>query len=209
MQVVRFNVGPLDNNTYLLIEETGGACAVVDPAFESRVVLEAIQQRGLRTEWILNTHCHLDHVVENAFFVEQTGAPFAMPEAEVGLYAELPQWARWFGCETPRQVKPHRLLADGDSVAIGSETLRVAIIGGHSPGCACLLGEGFAIVGDVIFRESIGRTDFPGGSLETLTRGIHERLFTLPDATVLYPGHGPETTVGHEKRWNPYVGLRG
>jgi hydroxyacylglutathione hydrolase len=205
MQVVMFNVGPMDNNTYLVFDQKAGEAVVIDPAYESRFVLDEAKSRNLRIIAVLNTHCHFDHVVENAFFVEQTGAPLAMHADEVPVYEALDVQAQWFGVPAPKATEVTRRLANAERVAIGGGDLQVLHTPGHSPGGICFVGDTLVIVGDTLFAGSIGRADLPGGDYHTLIRSIRERLFALPDDFTVYPGHGPETTIGHERRTNPFL----
>lgn len=205
MQVLSFRVGPLDNNTYLVADEDSGQAAVVDPSFESETVWDAAMRAGWTIAWVLNTHAHLDHAVLNAWFVERSGAPLALHSDEVGMLEAMPQQAAWFGLDPPPMPAPGRLLTDGDTVELGGGRLAVVHTPGHSQGGVCFLGPGFAIVGDVLFAGSIGRTDLPGGDMEILIESIRTRLLTLPDDTVVYPGHGDSTTIGRERRTNPFL----
>lgn len=205
MRVETFNVGPLDNNTYVLVDESTGEAALVDPSFESRPVWDAIQRAGWKITWLLNTHAHIDHVVENAFFAEQTGAPLALHDADLPLLHAMEAQARWMGVPAPVVIQPAYSFTDGEEIAIGGERIRVAHTPGHSPGSVSLIGDGFVLGGDVLFAGSIGRTDLPGGNLDTLIDTIRIRLYALPDDTRVYAGHGPATTIGHERRTNPFV----
>jgi glyoxylase-like metal-dependent hydrolase (beta-lactamase superfamily II) len=196
----------MDNNTYVVEDEATGAAAVIDPAFGSERVLAFIQSRGLRLEWVLNTHAHLDHVVLNGAFVEATGATLAIHPNELPMLRATREQASWFGVEPPEFVEPGRLLADGDTVRVGDAVLDVAHTPGHSAGSVCFVAPGLAIVGDVLFAGSIGRTDLPGGDMDTLLASIRTQLFTLDPATRVLAGHGPETTVLEERLHNPFVG---
>jgi glyoxylase-like metal-dependent hydrolase (beta-lactamase superfamily II) len=205
LRVETFNVGPLDNNNYVLVDESTGEAALVDPSFESRPAWDAIQRAGWKITWLLNTHAHIDHVVENAFFAEQTGAPLALHDADLPLLHAMEAQARWMGVPAPAVIQPAYSFTDGEEIAIGGERIRVAHTPGHSPGSVSLIGDGFVLGGDVLFAGSIGRTDLPGGNLDTLIDTIRTRLYALPDDTRVYPGHGPATTIGHERRTNPFV----
>src|SRR5437868_2898689 len=204
MQVQKYRLGPLDNNTYVIIDEPSGKAVIVDPTFDSAPIWEEIQAKGWELVWVLNTHAHIDHVVENAYFVEKSGAPLALHPDDLDLLHALPHQATWLGMETPRIVEPTHLLEDGEVVPIGSATLTVARTPGHSAGSVSFIGDGFVIVGDALFSGSVGRTDLPGGSHEQLIEAIRTKLLVLPDETIVYAGHGPETTIGHERRTNPF-----
>lgn len=206
MEVLQFSVGPMDNNTYLVIHRDSGCAAVIDPAYDSRFILDEARARDLRIVAVLNTHTHFDHVVENAFFVAETGAPLVFHTDDLPLYDALEQQASWFGVPAPDAVAPGRLLNDRDIVEIGGGRLEVLHTPGHSPGGVSFSAGSFVIVGDVLFAGSIGRADLPGGDMDTLLAAIERELLVLPDETVAYPGHGPATTIGQERRTNPYLG---
>jgi hydroxyacylglutathione hydrolase len=205
MRVIAYTVGPLDNNTCVVLDADSGEAVIVDPSFESARIWHDVERNGWKLVAVLNTHAHLDHVVENALFVERSGAPLALHAGELPILHSLPLQAARFGVETPRSVEPARLLADGDSIAIGNGALRVLHTPGHTPGGISFLGKGFVIAGDVLFAGSIGRTDLPGGDMNQLLNTIRSRLLSLPDETVVYPGHGPQTTIGRERRTNPFL----
>jgi glyoxylase-like metal-dependent hydrolase (beta-lactamase superfamily II) len=205
LRIETYNVGPLDNNTYVLVDESTGEAALVDPSFESRPVWDAIQRAGWKITWLLNTHAHIDHVVENAFFAELTSAPLALHDADLPLLNAMGSQARWMGVPPPAVIQPAYSFTDGEEIAIGRERIRVVHTPGHSPGSVSLVGEGFVVAGDVLFAGSIGRTDLPGGNLDTLLNAIRTRLYVLPDNTRVYPGHGAATTIGRERSSNPFV----
>lgn len=205
LRIVRFNLGPLDNNAWLAVDPPTGQAAVIDPTFGSRTVLDVVRENGWTVAWVLNTHAHIDHVVENAWFVEQTGAPLALHPADLPLLHGMAAQAAWLGVEPPRVIEPTHLLADGEVVPIGGSALTVAFTPGHSPGHVAFLADGAAFTGDALFAGSIGRTDLPGGDHDTLLVSIRARLLTLPDATRVLPGHGPESAIGEERRSNPFL----
>ncbi len=205
MRILGFPVGPLQANAYLAICEQGGACALVDPGEEAERLIEAAANEGARIESILLTHAHLDHVGGVAEAKRETGAPVFLHPADAGLYAAAAAHARSYGLEIEEPPSPDGELEDGQIIEIGAEQLEVRLTPGHSPGHVCLVGDGFALVGDCVFAGSIGRTDLPGGDYRTLMESINERILTLPDETILYSGHGPATTVGRERQVNPFL----
>ena len=205
MKIVGCPVGPLQANAYLDVCEKTRACALVDPGAESARLLAAAEDLGARIESILLTHAHLDHVGGVAEAKRATGVPVYLHPGDEVLYLAAPQQARSFGMELETPPEPDFWLADGQVIELGAGELRVRHTPGHSPGHVCLLGDGFALVGDCVFAGSIGRSDLPGGDFRTLMTSIRERLLTLPDDTILYPGHGPSTTVGHERKNNPFL----
>lgn len=209
MLVETLQLGPIATNCYIIHDDTTGRAAVIDPGGDAPRVTAALARRNLTAEAIIATHAHFDHIGAVRDLVLATGAPFMAGEAELPvLKTAVEQALLFFGVAVPAPPAPDRLLRDGDELTLGGARFRVAHTPGHSPGHICLLGDGAAFVGDVVFPGSIGRTDLPGGDYDTLMRAIARHILTLPDETVLYSGHGPETTVGRERRTNPFlVGL--
>ncbi len=206
-----FKTGPLDNNVYVLIDEDTGRCAVVDPGIDSDHILQALQGRGLTVAAVVNTHGHFDHVAGNALFLR---AAEVRSGSEAPLYRhrldeEMSLRADAIGASLgiPVEASPPatHTLEEGDTFAFGPHRFRVLHVPGHSPGSVVLVGDGLLIGGDVLFRGSIGRTDLTGGSLPQLLSGIRAKILPLPDDTHVLPGHGPETTVGRERRANPFL----
>ncbi len=195
----------MDNNCYLLVDETTKSAAIVDPTFESRSIWEDILANGLNLIWILNTHAHIDHVVENAYFVEKSGARLALHPDDFPLMNNMQRQADWMGIQAPIPSTPNYRMQDGELLDIGNAQIQVLTTPGHSPGSVSFLGDGWVISGDALFRCSIGRSDLPGGSHETLLGSIHKKLLTLTDETIVHPGHGSATTIGYERQKNPYL----
>ena len=200
-----FKAGPLDNNVYVVVDDATGRCAVVDPSIDSEHVLDALTARGLAIAAIVNTHGHWDHVASNGLFQRATGAPIYRHPLDEEIARQADTYAaRWgFACEASPPAA--HTLEDGEEFALGEQRFGILHVPGHSPGSVCLLADGVLIGGDVLFRGSIGRTDTVGGSLPQLLTGIRTRLMALPDETRVLPGHGPETTIGHERRNNPFI----
>ncbi|HIE50940.1 MAG TPA: MBL fold metallo-hydrolase [Armatimonadetes bacterium] len=205
MHIETFVAGPLANNVYLLVDWEAQQAAIVDPGLGSRVVWDYVQREGLTLTAILNTHGHFDHVAENAFFKRVSGAPLYLHAEDEPLAVQAASAARWFGLRVSDSPPPDHYWQDGDQFSLGTMTLIVRHTPGHSPGGVCLLAEGLAFVGDTLFAGSIGRTDLPGGNYTTLLDSIRRVLLPLPDDTVLYPGHGPTSTIGRERQFNPYL----
>lgn len=182
---------------------------LIDPGLESEAIYEVIREEGLEVCGIVNTHGHFDHVCANAFFKAKTGAPILIHESDVAMMRQAGQQALAFGFQVPTLPPPDRVLFEGDDVLVGESRLRVLHTPGHTPGGICLYTEGLAFVGDTLFAGSIGRTDFGGGSLEVLLASIRKKLLSLPDETVVYPGHGPVSTIGEERAHNPFLTGRG
>jgi hydroxyacylglutathione hydrolase len=204
--VVRsFTGGAFAENTYLVSCARTGAAILVDPGAAAAQALDAAAAAGARIEAIVLTHAHLDHVEGIPAARARTGAPVLLHPDDLRLYEAAPTQAQWFGMRMDPLAPPDGELRDGETVRFGECALQVRLAPGHAPGHVILVGDGVALVGDVIFAGSIGRTDLPGGDLATLMRSIREQVLNLPDETVLHTGHGPDTTVGHERRSNPYV----
>ncbi|UCF20359.1 MAG: MBL fold metallo-hydrolase [Gemmatimonadota bacterium] len=205
MKVRGFPVGPLQANAYLVICEETGAAILVDPGDEPERLLAAAAAEGATIESIVLTHAHIDHVGGVAGAKRSTGAPVLLHSLDLGLYSAAAIQARSFGLQIETPPEPDAELREGQSLSVGKATLEVRHTPGHSPGHVCLVGEGFAIVGDCVFAGSIGRTDLPGGDYRTLIESIEQKLLTLPDEVILYCGHGPATTVGRERETNPFL----
>jgi len=205
LKILGFPVGPLQANAYLAICEDTLQCALVDPGEEDELLLAAVAEENATVESILLTHAHLDHIGGVAEVKRETGVPVYLHPADMNLYNAAPLQAHSFGLEIETPPPPDRELEDGQTIRIGSSELEVRHTPGHSPGHVCLIGDGFALVGDCVFAGSIGRSDLPGGDGRTLIESINERIMTLPDDTVLYSGHGPATTVGRERATNPFL----
>jgi hydroxyacylglutathione hydrolase len=199
-------LGPLENNTYLLTCPATLETAVVDVGFEPEAVIELVRREGLKVRWLLGTHAHYDHAAGMLEVQRAVGGEYALHPLERPLLEALTYQGEMFGFPPSEPPVVAHDLVDREAIRVGEELLEVVFTPGHSPGhCSFVQGE-IAWVGDVLFAGSVGRTDLPGGSFETLARSIHERLFTLGDAVTCLPGHGPATTIGHERKHNPFVG---
>lgn len=209
MQIHTIVSMPFQENTYIVWHPGASAAIVIDPGLEPDAILEFLDERSLRPEAILNTHGHGDHIGGNeALKARFPDAPLIIGVNDVPLLSDPSlNMSAPFGFAI---ISPpaDRLASEGDVFEFAGVQFEVLDIPGHSPGHVVFLVRSQPIVvfgGDVLFRGSIGRTDFPGGSFDRLAAGIRTKLYTLPDDTVIYPGHGPVTTVGHEKRTNPFV----
>lgn len=200
-------VGPLSANCFILGCEESKEGVVVDPGAEPGKIISAINRLGLRITSILNTHGHFDHVGGNSKLQEHTGAKLLVHEGDVRLLSMASDVAARYGATGENSPPPDAYLTDGMVIPVGSIQLQVIHTPGHTPGGCCLYlaDEGVLISGDTLFAEGVGRTDFPGGSHKALIESIRTRLFILPGETMVYPGHGPSTTIGHEKQNNPFI----
>ncbi len=200
------HLGPLDNNTYLIVDVATRATAVVDVGFEPAAVIEAVRGAGLDVRYLLNTHAHYDHAAGMREVQEALGGEYRLHPADRPLLDRLAEQGAAFGFPAARPPDVVVDLRDGERLALGEESLEVLHTPGHSPGGVCFRWGDWLWVGDTLFAGSIGRTDLPGGSFEQLERAIRTRLFPLGDDLHAFPGHGPATTLGHERRENPFVG---
>jgi glyoxylase-like metal-dependent hydrolase (beta-lactamase superfamily II) len=212
MQRVVIPVTPFVQNCSLIWCEQTRRAAVIDPGGDLPKIRSAIEEAGVAVERVLLTHGHLDHVGAAAELSRLLGVPVEGPHAADRFWLDaLPEQAQMFGLPPPAAtIVPDRWLADGDAVAVGERRLTVLHCPGHTPGHVAFFDPEarLAFVGDVIFAGSIGRTDFPGGNQADLLRSIRERLFPLGDDVCIVPGHGPKSTIGEERRYNPFLSGR-
>lgn len=192
-------------NNFLIHSENSSKAILIDASDDPDSILTKISELNLDLIYLINTHGHGDHIAGNEEIIKQTGAKLMIhPLDEPYLYDPSLNLSSFMGIEL-KSPSPDRLLNEGDIIELDEIQLKVLHTPGHSPGNITLVSDEVAFVGDVIFRESIGRTDFPGSSQQQLIETIQSKIYTLPDNTILYNGHGPETTVGHEKKHNPFV----
>lgn len=206
MKIVPIPNGVFAENCYLVVDEQAGECAIVDPGEEAGLILHKVRETGATPVAIWLTHAHLDHVLGVARVAQETGVSIWLHPADRPLYDAVPDQAAWFGLAPPAPLPaPDHELVPGQQLQVGTTRFHVRHAPGHSPGSVCLLGPGVAFTGDVLFAGSIGRTDLPGGDFETLIASIERELLTLSDDTIVYSGHGPETTIGRERASNPFL----
>lgn len=210
IHIKKFVFNPFQTNTYLLYDETG-ECVIVDASceddYEKKMLSDFITRNDLKPVRLIYTHCHVDHILGNNYITETYGLqPEVHPEGEV-IWNVARESSTIFNVHFDGPFEPGKFLNDGDTVTFGKSRLKVLYTPGHASGSICLWNEEqkFVIAGDVLFYGSIGRTDLPTGNFEVLAGSIKNKLFTLDDETTVYPGHGPETTIGYEKNNNPYV----
>ncbi len=208
VQVFVFN--PIQENTYLVYNDNGKAL-IIDPGCyftaEHEMLKNFMEEKKLQPVQLLNTHCHLDHVFGNKWVHKTYGLELYIHPEEEKMLAFAPQSGLKWGIPFDNYVGPLHFLHEGDTIKLDEDEFQILLTPGHSPGSLCFYNkqQGFVIAGDVLFLESIGRTDLPYGNHETLLSSIREKLFVLPDETVVYNGHGEPTTIGHEKKFNPFL----
>jgi hydroxyacylglutathione hydrolase len=202
-------VGGLQSNCILIGDAASHEAIVVDPGDEAALILKTVTRLRLSVKAILNTHAHFDHVGANQALKDATGAPLHMHPADLDLYRNLPIQTAWLGLEhCPAIAEVDQRLADGERLTLAGFSVTTIHTPGHSPGSVCFLIEGsesLLLSGDTLFAGSIGRTDLPGGSQEQELRSINERLLPLASRLRVVPGHGPQTTIGREKQFNPFL----
>lgn len=210
LKIRQFTFNPVQENTYVIFDEKG-ACAIIDPGcyfdYEHKELTDFIDSNKLSPKCLLNTHCHLDHVFGNKFVAETYGLTLQIHKGEKPVLDLAPTSGKLRGLPFENYSGELIFLEEGETVKVGEEELSVLLTPGHSPASISFYHKDSLslISGDVLFHSGIGRTDLPGGSYETLIESIKTRLFVLPDNVTVYPGHGPETTIGHEKRHNPFL----
>jgi len=204
-----FPNNPYQENTYLLYDDSG-ECAIIDPgmytAAEQNAVVNFIKERNLKPVLLLNTHCHIDHILGNKFVFDQYGLKPQFHEGELAVMQAMPVWAQQSGIRYELSPMPEVYLPETGTISFGNTTLELIFAPGHSPAHLCFYdkADNILVGGDVLFKGSIGRYDLPGGNQAQLLKNIEEKLFILPDECVVYPGHGPETTIGYERETNPF-----
>lgn len=201
MELLTFHLTPFVMNCFVI--KDGGEAVVIDPGEVTPQLLRSVAD--VKVKMVVNTHCHCDHSGGNAALMKATGAPLAIHREELPLLQTLEQQGLMFGVPFPPSPDPDQYLEEGDVITVGSVSLKVLHTPGHSPGHIVLASDGFVLAGDVLFAGSIGRTDLPGGSYAQLLNSIGTKLLTLPDDTIVYCGHGPETTIGRERATNPFL----
>lgn len=211
MFVKQMEVGQFSVFAYIVGSETTGVALVIDPAAEGEMIHKEAENKGLTIKYIVNTHSHIDHVMGNKKMKDLTGAQIVIHEAEAASLAHQPAHLMSMFRAQPSPAADITV-KDGDLITVGDISLKVLHTPGHSPGAMCLYVEGLVFTGDTLFVSGVGRTDLEGGSSATLVSSIRNKLFTLPDSTVVLPGHNygeaPKSTIGLEKVHNPYVGSR-
>jgi glyoxylase-like metal-dependent hydrolase (beta-lactamase superfamily II) len=203
MRIVTVAGGPVMTNTFIVADDDGAAL-VIDPGFDPRGVDDLVRKRGWRVAAVVVTHGHFDHIAGCRAAKDLWAAPLAMHPDTAPIATAADDHAAWFGLSCENCPEPDRLLAHGETLAVGALAFEVRAIPGHCPGSIALVGGGHVFVGDALFAGSIGRVDLPHSDPLELMRSIRDQLMSLPDETVVHPGHGEDTTIGDERRHNPF-----
>ncbi len=208
--IEKFVFNPFQENTYILFDETG-ECIIIDPGCmdqrEQNEIAVFISSRKLKPIRLIYTHCHIDHVVGNNFICETYDLKPEIHKAGLSFFQNSHKQAKIYGFEMSPNIEPGHFIEHGERIQFGNSELRAVYTPGHVDGHLCFINESqkFVITGDVLFKDSIGRTDFPTGDFDKLMESIHQQLFTLDDDYLVYCGHGPETRIGYEKVNNPFI----
>ena len=212
LNVKEFTFNPFQENTYVLYDETREA-VIVDPGcyenYEKQELQEFIESNNLKVTMLLNTHGHIDHVLGNTFVKDKFKVKLFIHKIDEPVMRAVKAYAGNYGFPLYQEASVDSYLEEGNTISFGTQQFKILFVPGHSPGHVAFYNEKEKVVigGDVLFQNSIGRTDLPGGNFDTLINSIHEKLFTLPDDVVVYAGHGPKTTIGFEKVTNPFCAL--
>lgn len=211
--VLPLTFNPVQENTYLVYDNDTRECIIFDPGCftpaEENQLMKVIEERELKPVQLINTHCHFDHVFGNDFVMKKYGLKLGIHELEVPVLEMGPQVVQMYGMPPMTPSPPaDYFIAEGDTIKLGENSFEVLFCPGHSPGSICFhnKADGYVIAGDVLFNGSIGRTDLPGGDHQTLIGSILTRLMPLADETIVWPGHGGNTTIGKERESNPFLG---
>jgi Zn-dependent hydrolases, including glyoxylases len=210
LHIIKETYNPFQENTYILYNEEKQAI-IIDPGMyfpeEHTHFFDIIASQSLHPILLLNTHTHLDHLFGNAAVLSKYAIPFAFHQADKPVFDAATSAGVLYGMTFAKSPEPTYYLEENTQLTLGEDSLKILLTPGHSPGSVCFYHEEqhFVIGGDVLFQMSIGRTDLPGGNHNDLIKSIQQQLFSLPDNTVVYSGHGPETTIGFEKMNNPFL----
>ncbi len=211
LKIQKFTFNPFQENTFLLWDAISLEAMIIDPGCsnnnEEEILNSFINEQKLSVQYLLNTHCHIDHILGNAFVKEKYNCKYFAPELDLPLLDNLISQAEMFGVKAKKSPLPDEFITEDLILKLGEIELTFLFTPGHTPGEYCIYSksENVCFSGDVLFYESIGRTDLWGGDYDTLINSINNKLFILPEITRVFPGHGEETTIGHEKKNNPFL----
>jgi len=205
LEIKTLVIGGIETNCYLVWDEETMEGVVIDPGGEGERILRGIRELKIKPQAILLTHGHGDHIAAVGVVKEATGAPILIHQKDAEMLINPQKSLLAFMGQNKELPPADRILAEGDQIRFGKVEVKVVHTPGHTPGGVCYLGPGIAFSGDSLFAGSIGRTDFPGGSYDELIQSIQDKLLVLPDETRVYPGHGPQTTIGAERSGNPFL----
>ena len=211
IQIHKFTFNLFSENTFVLWDDESKECAIVDPGCserdEEKELESFIIHNNLKVKYLINTHCHIDHILGCEFVKQKFNPVYYAPELDIPLLQNANMQADMVGISFSISLRPDEFLSEGKSLLIGTSELLFLFTPGHTPGEFCIYIPDIktCITGDVLFFDSIGRTDLWGGNYETLIKSINEKLLTLPDETMIYPGHGESSFIGREKKFNPFL----
>jgi glyoxylase-like metal-dependent hydrolase (beta-lactamase superfamily II) len=210
LKIQKFTFNPFAENSYILWDDETKESAIFDPGCydesEKQEIDNFVSSNNLKPKYLINTHCHLDHIFGSCYIKSKYNVIYYSPEEDLPLLKQASQQASMFGLEIKEICMPDHFIKEGLKLKLGDSEIEFLFTPGHTPGgyCAYFKADKLCISGDVLFDGSIGRTDLPGGHYEQLLKSIREKLFVLPDDTIVYPGHGEATTIGKEKKTNPF-----
>jgi glyoxylase-like metal-dependent hydrolase (beta-lactamase superfamily II) len=211
VQVERFTFNLFAENTFVLWDDVNKEAAIIDPGIstveEQKIITDFISSKNLTINYLINTHCHIDHILGCSFIKSNYKVIYYAPEKDLPLLGNANKQAQMFDIVFEEPPKPDKLISEETELFLGNSKIKFLFTPGHTPGefCLYLEKEKICITGDVLFKESIGRTDLWGGDYNTLIRSIENKLLSLPDDVIIYPGHGEVSTIGYEKQYNPFL----
>lgn len=212
IKINSFTFNAFQENTYLISDETK-ECIIVDPGCYDKSEKEEIDNfiidNNLSLKAIYNTHCHVDHILGNYYLKEKYKVKLLIHKKDLEILKSVKTYAPVYGFHNYHEAEPDEYISENETIKFGNSELKILFVPGHAPGHMAFynIEQKICVSGDVLFHRSIGRTDFPGCSFEALINSIHTKLFSLPDDTIVFPGHGPTTTIGEEKKFNPFCGV--
>ena len=211
VKVKQFTFNPFSENTFILWDDETNEAAAIDPGMstinEQNTFTDYIEKHNLNIKYLINTHCHIDHILGCKYVKEKFNPVYYAPEKDLILLDNASKQAEMFDIVLENPPKPDKLILDDSEIYLGQSKIKFLFTAGHTPGEYCLYieKEKICVTGDVLFKEGIGRTDLWGGDYKTLMNSIEKKLLSLPDDVIIFPGHGESSTIGHEKQYNPFL----